>query len=206
MNAVRVTGFLVLGGCLLLLAACARTPLQAVPEADWEQRRQALDAIMDWELDGRIAITGPEESFNASLSWRQRRNRYEIRMRGPLGQGGLVLKRDDRQVYLSDGEHEMTAADAETLLRKLGLGLPLGGLRYWIRGLPQPGIPSSMIRDAQARLTSLQQAGWKIRFLRYKAHHGLDLPAKVFLQGHGYKVRVLVHDWRLPPSSPGGGA
>ena len=197
MKTARVTGFLVLGGLLLLLAACARTPLQPEPEGGWEQRRQALDAIVDWELSGRIAIIGPEDSFNAMLNWRQRREHYEIRMRGPLGQGGLVLRRDDRQVHLSDGEHEMTAPDAKTLLRRLGLGLPLGGLRYWIRGLPQPGVPSGMTRDARGRLTSLQQAGWEIRFLRYRAYHGLDLPAKVFLQGHGYKVRVLVHDWRF---------
>lgn len=204
MPKVVCTSLYSLCGLLLLLAGCARVPVTSEPLlADWEQRRAALEALDHWDISGRIAIIGANENVNATLDWHQRGGQYDISLSGPFGQGRLQLHNDGHEVTLTDGEHIMSAPDAETLLQELGLTLPLTGLQHWIRGLPQPEIAAKMVRDPQARLLSLRQAGWDISYLRYQQQQGLDLPTKIFLQGHDYKVRVLVHQWQLPPQAQG---
>jgi outer membrane lipoprotein LolB len=90
----------------------------------------------------------------------------------------------------------LTAQDAESLLyEQLGWHMPLAGLHYWVRGLPQPDAPFTKALDEQGRLVSLHQAGWDIRFPSYVQVAGVDLPRKVFLENHPLSVRLVIQSW-----------
>jgi outer membrane lipoprotein LolB len=199
---VRGLGLVCLCG---LLAACAAVPPvpSSLAEQRWQERRQALEKLRDWTLNGRIALQTEQEAWNASIFWQQRGTAFDIKLIGPLGQGTLTIEGDPSGVRLRTPEGKLLAArDAETLLyQQLGWRMPLSGLCYWVRGLPAPALPFNKQIDGEGRLSGLEQGGWRIAYLRYQ-HEGApdlpglpDLPGKVFLENSEITVRLVVQHW-----------
>jgi outer membrane lipoprotein LolB len=199
---VRSRGLICLCG---LLAACAAVPPVPTPVAEqrWQERRQALEKLHNWTLNGRIALQTEQEAWNASIFWQQRGDAFDIKLVGPLGQGTMSIEGDASGVRLRTPKGETFAArDAEDLLyRQLGWRMPLSGLCYWVRGLPAPALPASLHIDAEGRLSGLAQAGWRIAYLRYQHEGGAglpdlpDLPGKIFLDNPQVSVRLVVQHW-----------
>lgn len=188
-----------------LLAACAVVPPAPSPLAEqhWQERRQALEKLRDWTLNGRIALQTEQEAWNASIFWQQRGEAFDIKLIGPLGHGTLSIEGDPSGVRLRTPEGKTLAArDAEALLyQQLGWRMPLSGLYYWVRGLPAPELPFSKQIDAEGRLSGLEQAGWRIAYSRYQ-HGGApglpdlpDLPGRIFLENSEISVRLVVQHW-----------
>lgn len=207
-----MTGRLLLAlGVGVVLVGCAQVPVQpdamAAREQAWAAHQAQLSGLDAWTLTGRIALSSETEAWNATLRWRQDDARYDILLIGPLGQGSLALKGDDRSVVLrtSDGQTS-TATDPEGLLaRHLGWRLPLEGLQHWVLGLPDPGRPAEPVLDEAGRLAELTQAGWTMQFLRYDPVEDLMLPGKIFLENPEWKVRLVVERWTLAGGELAGG-
>src|SRR5258708_2403368 len=83
----------------------------------------------------------------------------------------------------------------EEVARRMGLAPPLGSLRYWILGVPEPGHPAKESVDSQQRLSTLQQDGWQIQYTDYMSVGGEWLPSKLTLQRQGVRLRVVVDGW-----------
>jgi len=189
-------------GMAALLAACAAVPPQrptAESERLWSLRVASLSGLRDWGFSGRVAVQADEEGWHANLQWRQRPDRYDIRILAPLGQGAAWLHGDARGVRLrTAGNGDHYAADPETLLREqLGWQVPVSGLRYWVVGLPDAGAAAVKVLDADGRLVRLRQAGWDIEFQRYRVVDGMQLPDRIALSNARLKVRVLIDQWQL---------
>jgi outer membrane lipoprotein LolB len=179
-------------------------PLPVDRGVAWQQRQQRLDGVREWSLTGRIAVITEEQGWYATLQWRQRNGHYEIRLLGPFGQGGLRLEGDGSSMILDNGKQRVryTQAQAEAhLARELGWPVPVHGLLYWVRGLPQPGGDADETLDERGRLERLDQAGWQIGFRRYMSIGGLEMPAKIVLDNPRYKVRLVVDSWSLGHAS-----
>jgi len=196
-----------------LFAACAALPLPPPPTATseqaWQARQQTLSAVRQWSLEGRIAIQAEQEGWHAALRWSQNITAYDLKLSSPLGQDVLQLHGDEGGVVLRTSEGVESDVDAETLLAKhLGWRIPLGGLRYWALGLPDPASPigqQDRELDGMGRLTRLRQSGWQIEFRRYTPVAGIDLPDKIFLNnketGKQLEVRLAVEKWQLDSAS-----
>lgn len=194
--------FLALFVLLGLLSGCATT-VSRLPAADnqlaWQQHQTRLAGLTQWRLRGRIGIQTEDDSLNASLDWSQQQEHYDIHLFGPMGSGSLRLSGDNKQVELitSKGE-QLTAADPEWLIyQQMGLRLPVAALRYWVLGLPAPGQVDGQSLDIYGRLARLEQQGWEIHFHRYSQYDDLELPAKVFMNNHRAKVRLVIKRWEL---------
>ena len=184
-----------------LLAACAVTPPRGVTgraEQAWRTRQAALATLTDWSFTGRIGITLGDQGWHAALNWRQHAEGYDIQISGPLGQGVGMLHGGPDGVLLRTPDHkESRAADAESLLyAQFGWWVPVSGLKYWLRGLPDPQQTAQTTLDDSGRLTRLQQAGWEIRFTRYAQLAGLALPDRLMLSNDKMKVKLIVDTWR----------
>ncbi len=185
----------------LLFSACATKPPRddAARAAYWQQHREKLSDLITWQLQGRIAIHVNKEAWSASLHWRQDRNAYRLRIIAPLGQGSYELSGGEQGVYMRTAANEVLYADdAETLLREnLGWAIPLGGLAYWIKGLPEPGIETEMLQlDEKGRITGMSQSGWRLSYRRYTHSSGYELPGKIFLENGEVKLRLIIKDWK----------
>ena len=77
-------------------------------------------------------------------------------------------------------------------------------MRYWVRGMPVPGVAEQAARDEQGRLARLDQSGWTITYNRYQPGAGAALPAKLQLVHEDISVRLVIDHWQLgiPADTP----
>lgn len=189
--------------CVLLTGCAALRPPEpvAVPEQAWRQRVEKLLTLDRWSLTGRIALRAGEEAWHASVHWIQQGERYRIRIRGPLGVGGVMeLAGGPKTVVLRTAKDTYFAADApEELLRAMtGWTMPVSGLRYWLLGISEQSTAiEGMQLDAGGRPESLRQAQWGIEYLAYEEVDGVQLPAKLYLQSSQVSARIVINQWVL---------
>ena len=194
---------LLLIGLLLTLAACTTAPQRppvANPQHVWEQHQAVLSQLTDWSLSGRVAIRTDEDGWQFTIQWQQLQQDYAINLIAPMGQGGVKLNGNDRQVTLltSEGESASARNPDQLLERMLGWRVPVTALRYWVLGLPAPG-DAVLELDDYGRLERLVQGGWTIRFPSYQQVGDLELPTKIFVDNHQASVRLVVGEWVLTP-------
>jgi len=175
-----------------------------VPDAtraqDWEVRRARLYELQNWRLTGRVAFQLEREAWSATLHWQQRNGEYVLRVIAPLGRGSFELTGSDSGVMLRTADNRLLHADdAQALLRQnLGWELPVSGLFYWIRGLPEPTQSADTIRfDEKGRIHDLRQDGWEISYQSYESASGYELPGKMTLQNDRLRLRLTIRDWTV---------
>lgn len=187
---------------VLLLAGCSSVP-EILPVKDpaqvWQSRQQALSSVQHWRISGRLVVTNGVEAWHLKVDWRQDADVYVIHLSGPFGAGHVRLQGSHSGVVLQNADNEsFYAQDAEELLyAQTGVRMPMGGLRYWIVGLPDPtgnGVPQL---DAFGRLQRLEQQQWNIVFKRYKSVNGLELPEKIFIDKQDVDIRLVIDEWEL---------
>ena len=183
----------------MLLGACATT---AETYPSWQARQSALSALRDWSVTGRLALTTEQEGWHVSLRWVQQGPAYRIDLLGPLGQGRVHIQGDAQAVSLQTADgRSLHATDPDQLLAQaVGVRLPLKGLLYWVRGLPDPNQRSTLMQDEQGRLSRLEQGGWIIDYLGYMPVANLELPKRIRAYQGELKVQVFINEWSLQPS------
>ena len=183
---------------LVLFVGCSKIPL--IPEStSGAERQNKLEQITRWKLKGRLALTTPNESWTVTLRWSQDYDRYLMQFVAPLGQGTYALRGGEGSgVYLLTAKNEVFRADdAESLLKQtVGWHVPMSGFRYWVRGLPEPGVEIlNREFDDQGRISEMQQEDWHISLSRYIDVDGVRLPGKVFMQNDHFKLKLVIHEW-----------
>lgn len=173
MRALRWVGLVAM---LAVLAACASP-----------QRIGGTGAA--FERVGRFAVTirpvnAPAQAAQGSFSWRDTGERLRLDLVSPVGNvlAQIQVSSDSAVLVRSNGERE-AASDPDTLLAQIwGYAVPVAGLRAWIQGRVQPGdAPSTLNRDPQGRIVSLDQDGWQVSLSDYDARGPM-------------RVRLLRHD------------
>lgn len=186
---------------LTLLAGCVTAPegSPAVQYA-WDSRQSILMKLSHWRTAGRIGVINDQEGWHASFQWDQQGANYRIDLIGPLGQGRVAVQGNAETVHIQtqDGQNWL-APNADTLLEQsLNIHLPINGLRYWVRGLPEPAsIHPTLQFDADGRLIRLEQNGWIINYLAYMPTQGLDMPARITARRQDLNVKLVIEQWTL---------
>lgn len=198
----RLAPHALLAALLLGLVGCPTVPQRLPPTQPWEERRTELQTLDRFELRGRVAVAAGEEGFNARLRWQQEGAQTAVALDGPLGVGGVQVTSDGEEfvVVTSRGERFDREGAAEALQSRLGFEPPLGSLRYWLLGVPDPSAPAREVLDEAQRLASLEQHGWQITYGQYAPVEGRWMPQRVTLQREGVRVRVIVDQWE--PQAP----
>jgi outer membrane lipoprotein LolB len=194
---------LLLPACLAL-AACAVAPSRPIRvPATYDVRRAALQSVLHFSLEGRLAAAVGQEGSNASLIWKQNGRRSDLTFRAPLGFGTAQVMRDGDEVQLksSRGERYSGPVATEALARRLGFEPPLDSLRYWVLGVPDPARPAIETPGAEQRLTALEQDGWHVEYAEYRSFGAKPLeavlPRRVNLTREGIRVRLIVDHWAV---------
>jgi outer membrane lipoprotein LolB len=192
-------GFLLL--LLLLLGGCATAPVSDTG-AVVSPAALSIPQYKLWQFRGRVSLVRGEQGWHASLDWRETGGRYRLRLSGPLGQGALQVDGNGASVQLQTADgREYRAPDADTLVEQAtGWQLPVAGIRYWVRGIPAPGVEARITTDQQGRLQHLQQSGWDIRYERYEEVDGRDWPTRLRLNTADIAIRMVVDQWTLSNS------
>ncbi len=192
------------GIVLVILAGCTSTPATVVPLESstnaWALRQQALLEVNKWRLEGRLSFNLDEQAWHANLVWVQRGERYDLDISGPLGQGRLRIEGgpDGVRITSSDGRVLSGRTPEGLIWSEFGWALPVRGLMYWVRGVPDPEQPTnSLTLDSLGRLQTLAQVGWQVAYPEYREQDGLDLPRKIRIRGNDIKLRFVADQWEF---------
>nr|WP_296748105.1 lipoprotein insertase outer membrane protein LolB [Thioalkalivibrio sp.] len=185
------------------LAGCAA--LQPVPEdqlaarSAFLERAAALDAVSHWRFAGRLTLELPAESWSGQLNWRTEGLRQVIDLSGPMGRGGgrLMLGGDQAVLITREGDR-YEAADADELMALVtGRAIPVGGLDYWVRGMPRPGVGFDLRADADGLPRRLIQDGWEIVYGAFEEAAPVGMPMSVELHREDTRLRLIIQRWQL---------
>jgi len=171
---------LVLCSAMLLLGACAQLQTRAPQD-------------LEFDLSGRLAARYGKEAFSGNIAWRHAKSADEMLITSSLGAGVARIVRDGDSVVLTTAEpREYQATDAEALTEQvLGFRLPLAGLADWVRGRPSDQAAAKADYDAQGRLSSLEERGWKIEYQEYEG----KLPSRLRLTYPDIELRLAIAKW-----------
>lgn len=205
MPALRALLLLIL---LSVVAGCARLPALPEEPADeqaWAERRVVLAALEHWQVEGRVAVMAGDEGWSASLRWEQDGEFMDFLIRGPMGTGTTRIQGDANWMVVEDssGDRWGSRDPAAELEARTGWRVPLTKLRWWMLGLPDPGVDAQTDVDGAGRLVRLRQAGWTIHYDRYEEREGVILPGRINVESEDVRVRIVARDWQLFASPPG---
>lgn len=193
-------------GLVLVLAGCATRPVPPAPTPAFDPE---LPEYAAWSIRGRVSLVRGEQGWHAGMNWQETAGHYRLDLAGPLGQGALQISGAVEgmvRLQTADGR-QYAATDADALvLSATGWQLPVTGLRYWVRGVPAPGVDAGITTDNRGRLARLQQSGWEITYNRYRALAGRDWPTRMRLEAADVSVTLVVDEWTVipPPTQPAG--
>ncbi|MFW9605661.1 MAG: lipoprotein insertase outer membrane protein LolB [Pseudomonas sp.] len=197
--------FLVIALLALLTGCAGVTPREVIEgqgdAAQWRAHRQQLSALDAWQISGKVGIQSEQSNGSGTLFWLQRRDYFDIRLAGPLGQGSTRLTGREGAVVLEvANKGRFEAASPEALLEaQLGWRLPVSHLLWWIRGLPAPDTPSQLTLDSASHLARLEQEGWRVEYGTYQQQNGFWLPERLRLEGRAGQrldVTVVIKEWQ----------
>lgn len=179
-------------------AGCATQKGTALPElSDWEQRRDTLTSLSEWEFRGRIGVSAGGDGFNGKLTWWQHDDVFVARVSGPLGVGAVRIQGDERQISVTDEDGEVTEMqDAEAdLYRRYGWTIPVTSLRYWALGVPDPSSPAETVFGDHGRIARLEQRNWIVQIDEYSDGGGQPMPRRMSATHRETRVRLVIDDW-----------
>jgi outer membrane lipoprotein LolB len=177
---------------VLALSACVTTP--KVPEGFYSQEaRASLYDMEEWNLEGRIAISAPKDSWSANIEWQHLPNSETIRLSGPLGQGAVVIKLADGIVKIDrGGGNVQTSNQPEAFInQQLGMFVPVQSMRFWAVGLPEPEL------DFQGTADGFVQDGWLIAYKEMQKTGNVTMPHKMAVSNPQVKLKLMIDQWDL---------
>lgn len=194
-----VTGLLLLTASGCVTQQVIQPPITQEPpqKVDWVEHVRKLTLLKDWQLQGKIGIKQQDDGGSAYINWTQSEDSFHITLSGPLGQGTTIISGNDSGAKLeSAGDGTFIAESPEELLyQHTGWHIPLHNLLYWIKGLPEPRIPSRAIHDENGYISTLYQGPWRLNFYRYQTALNVTLPHKIKIYHQDLKVTLVIKHW-----------
>lgn len=170
------------------------------PIKQTDSQQYAASNIKSWDISGVIGVQEAKEAWSATVNWQQLGlNNYQLRLIGPAGVGTVIVNGKPGNVTLTNSKNEtFRAGSSEALFKQqTGLHIPVSHLRYWVRGIPVPGIAANTSMDESNRIATMQQAGWSIQYVRYAQIRGYNLPSKIIMSNSQMKIKMVINSWRV---------
>jgi len=187
-----------LTACQSMPAGPKLSPTQQKAVVD--EREAQLASVNNWELDGRISLVTDDEAWSGQLYWQHgNTSDYLIQFNAPSGQGAMQLlgSNDGVELRMANGK-SYVAKDAATLLRQeTTWDIPIEGLWYWVRGLPDPQMPVRLTLNEHGSIQDMRQDGWHVQYDRYQQYGLMFFPRKIVIQHEDIKIRLIVTQWTI---------
>ena len=187
---------------MLLISACSSLVHLDEDEKSkrWNNHLVQINKVESWSMIGRVSVKNLNERATFKLQWEQNNSDYELRLISAFGQGTFLINGSDKGINIQTPKNKIfSGVSANQLIReKLGWDINLSGLKYWIRGAPEPDVEySELLLDDHGRLSEMKQSNFTIRVLRYNKKDGLFLPKKIFIKGKDIQLKLVINEWGI---------
>lgn len=179
--------------CLSLLSGCSLFPTEEPIIPYSKTAILPLYKVNQWSFEGRVSLTGSDDSWTANMDWQHSHDKEKIKLSGPLGQGATVIQLTKSGVTIDRGDGKVqTSNQPEAFInQQLGLFVPVQSLRYWVIGLPEP--TAAFVETA----TGFKQAGWLIEYKQMQVVKSIAMPQKVTVSNEQVKLKLIIDQWLL---------
>jgi len=191
--------FYVLIGCFL--ASCSTVDISEQVTQPEDKKKALVDLLPEsWSVRGRIAVLHPDENWHAHFVWRQKKENYQLKFSGPLGQTQLFVEHKQNPqtneqfntLIMGDNKYQNNQS-MELLLEQFSpVNIPLTSLKYWLYGQPNPYTPFQVTKDKEEKIIQLHQLGWLIDFKKYQNSLPWVYPNKITAQKRQHKIKVFI--------------
>ncbi len=162
--------------------------------------------MQSWDLHARAVLKLKAEVYNIGIRWQYDARHFMLLLEAPFGQGviridstldgGYHLRLPGGRIFSNDSPERL-------LDEVVGWSLPIGGLEYWIRGLPRPDSDYSHSVDNGGRPRSIRQDRWSIDYLDYFAMPvEAQLPRRITLQREELTLKLVIERWQQSEAGP----
>ena len=186
------------------LSACTIAPTKIVPidnaNQAWESRKTFLYEQDEWVAHLSLIGIAKKEKFKTRIIWQQNYQNYQIKLRDFIGRTVAVIDGSPQKVVVTTSKGKRYEdQDAETLIYGLfGLRIPVAGMRYWLRGVPQPETEYQELNlRADGLAASMRQVGWQLSYQNYADNEAIKLPAHALFEYDDLALTVKVARWEL---------
>lgn len=175
-----ITGWL---ACLVLFS-CTGVRMDAPVNVEWEERRQVLAGLSQWEFTGSVNVRDAREAHSSRIRWHQDGETYRINLWGTFNAGATQIDGRPGEVSIAQQGQTpvVTHSPEELLYQELGYELPVSELNHWVKGIPAPGLPSKLEFGENHQLLRFEQAGWQINYLGFTNFGAETLPTRIRVQ------------------------
>lgn len=190
---LRLNLGVLLGGCLaLLLSACSVAPVETGAQYS-SAAMQHLYEMKYWSFEGRLALTGKNDSWSANISWEHSPETEKIKLSGPMGQGAVVISLTGDAVTIDRGGDDVqTSTQPEEFInQQLGMFVPVRSLRYWVVGLPEPSVSYKQTD------VGFNQGGWLNEYKQMQSVNDAAMPHKMTVMNNQVKLKLVIDHWIL---------
>lgn len=187
-------------GLCSILSGCYFTQHHTPDALDtWKTNANHVEAVKQWQLDGRLSLRNRNEISTASFSWQQRGKDFTLEVIGPFGQGAMHMeKTKDRITVQHNGEIFELTYKRQIIAEMLGIPVDAESLQYWFRGIPNPQIDYIVqALDAKGFITNMQQSGWQIACTEHRMTAIGYLPQKIHMSNAHFSVKGLMTRWKI---------
>ena len=173
--------------------------IDEVRQARWQSNQQALEAVQSWDIVGRAVIAMKGEAYSLGLQWRQQRGAMKMLLQAPFGQGVIQIDTNQAgqyQLRLPNGQIHISDSPEALLEEVVGWSIPISGLKFWIRGLPQPDGSFSHRLNQDGRPDSIRQNQWTIDYQDYFRKQQPVLPRRIKLTHANILLKLVIERWQ----------
>lgn len=191
---MKLTAFNARHVCLLMLALLNAACVTQPQRVSGSSTVGSAGELQTWSANGKIGVSGVEQSGSGSFSWHQQATLSKVQVRGPVGTGSLQITLNGTQLSMqsSDGAQYNAEQVLTELQTRLGVAVPVTQLRYWLLGVPGPGNFKWLETNSV-----LEQDGWHIVYGEWLQHGALRVPAKLTLTREQLRIVMVVQGWQL---------
>ena len=203
MSGLRQAASLVLA--MVVLFGCATAPPREAPaavdpahaQARQQARQEQLQAIPDWSMQGRIALSVGDRGGSGRLDWQQHGPAFKVSLAAPVTRQGWSLAGRPGGARLDGLEGGSRSGEdaAALLLEATGWPIPVGRMADWVRGVAAAG--DAVEFGADGRLRRLVAAGWTVDYQEWQAMAGPwpEMPRRLQAVRGEARVRLVVDGW-----------